>query len=91
MTRITIAGATLNQIPLDWKNNVSNILAAIDEAKRKHVEILCLPELCVTGYGCEDAFLSDWLSAEAWKRIKIILPHCENIVVSVGLPVRIDG
>ena len=91
MTRITIAGATLNQIPLDWKNNVSNILSAIDEAKRKHVEILCLPELCVTGYGCEDAFLSDWLSAEAWKRIKIILPHCENIVVSVGLPVRIEG
>jgi len=91
MTRIKIAGATLNQIPLDWTNNVSNITNAIEEAKRQKVELLCLPELCITGYGCEDAFLSDWLSETAWEKLKQIAPHCSNIAVAVGLPVRING
>lgn len=91
MTRLTIAGATLNQIPLDWENNVTNIVSAIAEARKKNVDILCLPELCVTGYGCEDVFLSDWLSATAWQKLTTIVPHCEEIVVCIGLPVRFHG
>ncbi len=91
MTKITIAGAALNQIPLDWTNNVSNILAAIEDARAKKVQILCLPELCVTGYGCEDAFLSDWLSATAWRKVRQIASHCADIVVCVGTPLRIQG
>lgn len=91
MTRLTLAGATLNQIPLDWENNVTNIVSAITEARKKNVDILCLPELCVTGYGCEDVFLSDWLSATAWQKLGTIIPHCEEIVVCIGLPIRIHG
>ncbi len=91
MTRLTIAGATLNQIPLDWENNVTNIVSAIAEARKKNVDILCLPELCLTGYGCEDVFLSDWLSATAWEKLATILPYCEEIVVCIGLPIRING
>jgi NAD+ synthase (glutamine-hydrolysing) len=88
---VTLGGATLNQIPMDWANNTSNILAAIDEAKRKQVAILCLPELCITGYGCEDMFLSDWLAERAWKELQTVKLHCTNITVAVGLPVRIEG
>lgn len=91
MSRIKIAGATLNQIPLDWGNNVSNIINAIEEAKRQKVELLCLPELCITGYGCEDVFLSDWLSETAWQKLNEVIPHCAGITVAVGLPVRISG
>jgi NAD+ synthase (glutamine-hydrolysing) len=86
---IRIAGATVNQIPLDWKTNTSNIIAAISEAKVSAVRILCLPELCITGYGCEDWFLSDWVCERAIKELKIIRDHCENITVAVGLPVRV--
>lgn len=91
MTRLKLAGATLNQIPLDWNNNLSNIREAIREARSQGVSILCLPELCITGYGCEDAFLSDWVSATAWEKVKAILGDCEDIVVCVGLPLRIYG
>jgi NAD+ synthase (glutamine-hydrolysing) len=91
MSIIKIGGATLNQIPLDWKNNVANIIEAIEEAKRQKVKILCLPELCLTGYGCEDLFLSEWISQKAWDHLQIIRDHCENIIVSVGLPVRLHG
>lgn len=91
MTRLKLGGATLNQIPLDWSNNLSNVREAIHEARRQGVAILCLPELCITGYGCEDAFLSDWVSATAWEKVKTLLPDCENMVVCVGLPLRIHG
>lgn len=84
-----IGGATVNQIPLDWKNNTRNIIDAIAEAKRQQIRLLCLPELCITGYGCEDMFLSEWVPARAWEELLIIREHCEDIAVAVGLPVRI--
>jgi NAD+ synthase (glutamine-hydrolysing) len=87
---LKIGGATVNQIPMDWRNNTANIISVIEEAIQQNVKILCLPELCITGYGCEDMFLSDWLSERAWEELLKIKPHCKDITVSVGLPVRID-
>lgn len=89
MSTLKIAGATLNQIPIHWENNVSNILAAIGEAQKQQVQLLCLPELCLTGYGCEDLFLSDWLSQTAGERLLKILPACGDILVCIGLPIRL--
>jgi len=88
---LKIAGATLNQTPLDWSHNTQNIITAIEEARKEKVKILCLPELCVTGYGCEDLFLSDWLSVKAWEELEKIKTHCKNIIVCIGLPIRIEG
>jgi NAD+ synthase (glutamine-hydrolysing) len=90
-SRIKIAGATLNQTPLDWLHNTQNIISVIEEARNQQVKILCLPELCITGYGCEDLFLSDWLSEKAWEELGKIKAHCKNITVCVGLPVRFDS
>lgn len=89
MTKLKIAGATVNQVPFHWENNVSNVLAALEEARKQHVSILCLPELCLTGYGCEDLFLSDWLSQVAWQKLQQILPACQNIIACIGIPLRI--
>ena len=88
---VRIAGGTVNQIPLDWTRNTQNILGAIREARAHNVDILCLPELCVTGYGCEDMFLSDWVPAKAWQQLQTIRPHCKGMTVAVGLPVQIEG
>ena len=86
MKLIKIGGATLNQIPLHWEHNLSNILRAIKEAKQKEVSILCLPELCISGYGCEDAFYSPSVHATSLDMLQRILPETKGIVVSVGLP-----
>jgi NAD+ synthase (glutamine-hydrolysing) len=88
---LRIAGAALNQTPFDWENNRNNILDAIQQAKEKKVKILCLPELCITGYGCEDVFLSEWLPEKAMEELHTILPFCKDIIVSIGLPVRYEG
>ena len=84
-----IAGAALNQIPFDWAHNLQNISAAIEQAKAAGVELLCLPELCLTGYNCEDLFLSDWLPAAALQQLQAVRPLTAGICVVVGLPVRL--
>lgn len=90
MSFIKIAGAALNQTPIDWKNNLKNILGAIEQAKKENVKILCLPELCITGYGCEDLFLTHWVPEKALEILAYLKDFCEGITVCVGLPVRIE-
>src|SRR5690606_11459419 len=82
--------ATVNQTPLDWSGNLNRIILAIEEAKRQNVEILCFPELAITGYGSEDLFLSYWYPKKAMAQLELLLPHCKGITVAVGLPVRIQ-
>jgi NAD+ synthase (glutamine-hydrolysing) len=84
-----IAGASINQTPLDWAGNTSRIIAAIERAKNERVEMLCLQELVITAYGCDDLLLSDWLSDQAWTELEKIIPHTNDILVCIGLPVRI--
>ena len=86
-----IAGAALNQIPIDWENNLRNIKTAIEQAKSAGVELLCLPELCLTGYGCEDLFLSDWMPEAALAHLQKVREWTRGICVVVGLPVRLPG
>lgn len=87
MKLIRLAAAVLNQTPLDWGNNSANARAAIAEARRAGVSVLCLPELCLTGYGCEDAFLSANTYERAWAALRELLPETAGMVVSFGLPV----
>ena len=86
MTRIRVGAAVLNQTPLDWSNNRDNILAAIQTARKAQVRLLCLPELCITGYGCEDAYHSTGLQQTALEVLREIVPASEGMIVSLGLP-----
>lgn len=88
MKLIKVAAAALNQTPLDWAHNSKNIIDAIKQARSEGVGILCLPELCISGYGCEDAFLSPALHETAMQVLHEILPHTSDIVVSLGLPLN---
>lgn len=89
MSILRLGGATVNQTPLDWEGNFANVLAALQDAKRQQVDILCLPELSITGYGSEDLFLSYWYPQKALKYLKKLLEIADGITVCVGLPVRI--
>ena len=87
MLLLRVAAAVLNQTPMDWAGNAANIRGAIAEARRRDVDILCLPELCISGYGCEDAFHSPSLRETAWRVLEELLPETRGMVVSMGLPV----
>jgi len=81
-----IATASLNQSPLDWQNNRNNIIAAISSAKKEQATLLCLPEMCITGYGCEDMFLHPWVAEKSLVLLQEILPETTGIAVIIGLP-----
>ena len=86
MTRVKVAAGVLNQTPMDWAGNKQNILSAVEAARAKQVSLLCLPELCICGYGCEDAFQSESLAQTAIDVLHEILPATEGMIVSLGLP-----
>jgi NAD+ synthase (glutamine-hydrolysing) len=91
MKLVKVAAAALNQTPLAWDANKANILGAIEAARAADVSLLCLPELCITGYGCEDAFLAPGTSEMAQRVLLEILPHTTGMIVSLGLPVLHGG
>src|SRR5262245_9473510 len=86
MQLIHVGAAVLNQTPLAWDANKANILAVIAEARRRGVTLLCLPELCISGYGCEDAFFSPGVQRMALRVLEEILPEARGMIVSLGLP-----
>jgi len=87
MKLIRAAAAVLNQTPLDWLGNVANIRRAIQLARERGAGLLCLPEMCLTGYGCEDAYHAANTHQRAWSALQTLLPETRGMVVSFGLPI----
>jgi NAD+ synthase (glutamine-hydrolysing) len=86
MQLIHVGAAVLNQTPLAWDANRANIMAAIQAARERGASVLCLPELCISGYGCEDAFFSPGVQRMSWQVLQEILPETRGMIVSLGLP-----
>jgi NAD+ synthase (glutamine-hydrolysing) len=91
MQLIKVAAAVLNQTPLAWDTNQKHILEAIAAARQQQVSVLCLPELCITGYGCEDAFLSANTRRMAWRVLEDVVPSTKGMIVSLGLPLLFNN
>ncbi|MCS7238609.1 MAG: NAD(+) synthase [Thermoguttaceae bacterium] len=91
MKSFVVAGAAVNQTALDWAGNVSRIKSAIEAARASGAPILCLPELSLSGYGCQDAFLLPIVRTAATKALADVLPFTEKMLVVVGLPWPYEG
>ena len=90
---VRVGAASLNQLPLDWEGNFDRIRTAVEEALEMGVQILCLPELCITGYGIEDAVLSPFVRRTALEKT-IDIAHTipsSDIIFTVGLPYEHRG
>lgn len=86
MRLIKVAAASVNQTPLDWDGNQRNLLDAIAAARAAGATVVCLPELSIPGYNCEDAFLSGGTLRQSWRVLQELLPATRGLVVSAGLP-----
>jgi NAD+ synthase (glutamine-hydrolysing) len=87
MRLIKVAVACVNQTPFAWDENFAHCKQAIDHARADGASMLCLPELAITGYGCEDAFFMDGLQDLAFAQLEQLALLTEGMVVAVGLPV----
>ena len=90
---IKVASYTPNIKVGDVKYNVSKILSAIDEAYAKNVKVLVFPELCITGATCGDLFFQEALLDGALNGLKTIKDYSlnKNMLIFVGLPIRVSG
>ncbi len=91
MSHHLVAAACLNQTPLAWERNLEHVLGALRAARDAGASVLCLPELCLSGHGCQDAWLlpATWRQAE--ESLAVVAAAAQGLVVAVGLPVRHDG
>ena len=88
---LKIAAASLNTTPLDWDGNLAAAVQAIRLAKEAGANLVVLPELCLSGAGCEDAFLAPFVCDEALESLRSLLLECRGIAAAVGLPLRAEG
>ena len=74
----------------DCAYNAQQIIAAMRTHAADGVQLLCLPEFCLTGYTCSDLFLQATLLQGAEKGLADILSASAelDILTLVGLPVR---
>src|SRR5262245_379236 len=91
MKLLRVGAAVLNQTPLDWDGNRARISGAIESARAAGVSLLCLPELCITGYGCEDAFHAPGTQQIALEVLQELVPLTRGMLVSLGLPLLYHG
>jgi NAD+ synthase (glutamine-hydrolysing) len=88
---VVVSAGALNQLPLDWEGNRQRILQAVFQAHEQGAALLCLPELCISGYGCEDQFLAPFTAKKSWESLELIAAATPEIVVIVGLAVPFEG
>ncbi len=91
MTKVRVAAVPLNQTPLDWDGNLQNVRLGLQSAREAGAGLVCMPELCLSGYGCEDAFLWRGTTDMALEILQDVVAETKGLVVSVGLPVRFEG
>ena len=85
---IRVAAGSFETSIANVKNNSENICNLINEAYHNDARVLVLPELCLTGYTCEDLFNQDCLLNEAKQQLQTIITATNNkdLITIVGLP-----
>ena len=68
--------------------NELSIKAYMDEAAKNNVSVLVFPELCLTGYTCNDLFLQDTLLKNSLDAVIRLAEYTKdkNFIAFVGLP-----
>lgn len=91
MRRVHVGVGSVNQLVLDWSGNTARLIELVKKSAASRVDILCLPELAVTGYGAEDLFLAPFFLQRAWSELTVLAAQVEDILVCVGVPIFHHG
>ncbi|MBR6841650.1 MAG: NAD(+) synthase [Prevotella sp.] len=90
---VNVAAAVPMVKVADVAYNVEQIKSLITQAEEQSVEVIVFPELCITGYTCQDLFKEQLLLDQAEQGIIQLLDFSRklDIISIVGLPVIING
>nr|WP_294527820.1 NAD(+) synthase [uncultured Blautia sp.] len=90
---IKVAAGTPEITVADCETNRKAILKVIHKMEKEHAKIMVLPELCITGYTCQDLFLQRQLLDSAWHTLKKLAAATQGVdaLIFLGLPMRHAG
>ena len=90
---IKVAAAIPTVEVAQCKYNVQQMETLIAQAEGLGVEIICFPELSITGYSCQDLFSHQILLDEAVNTLLHLLDFTRelNIIVLAGMPLLHEG
>ena len=90
---IKTAAATPYITVADCNANGNEIIRLIHEMEKEHVKVMTFPELCITGYTCQDLFLQRRLLDSAWETLLKVTKETADVdaLVFVGVPFRNHG
>ena len=90
---VNVAAAVPTVKVADVEYNVQQIESLIAQAEDRGVEVMVFPELCITGYSCQDLFKEQLLLDHAEDGVVKLLDFTRklNVIVIVGLPVIVNG
>ena len=77
----------------DVEYNVAQLESLIAQAEGQGVEVIVFPELCLTGYSCQDLFREQLLVDKAEEGLLVLLDFTRklDVITIVGLPVQIGS
>ncbi len=90
---VKVAAAIPSLKVADCDYNEKQIESLIAQAEGKGVEIICFPELCITGYTCGDLFCNQTLLDNSEIALFKLLDFTRslNIIAIIGMPVQTDS
>jgi NAD+ synthase (glutamine-hydrolysing) len=83
---VRLALAQINSVVGDLEGNKRRVLERLEEAKDRNVDLVCFPELIVTGYPPEDLLLRPGFVRAAEATLREIARSCRGIAALVGGP-----
>ena len=84
MRSFRVGLAQINCTVGDLEGNTKKIIQYVDKAKKMGVELICFPELAVTGYPPEDLLLKPQFIEDNLKALKKVISKTENLTAIVG-------
>ena len=90
---VRVAAAVPHMRVADCVYNASEIKKQITEAVAEGIEVVCFPELSITGYTCADLFFTQQLQRDALAALEDVCAYTRNlpIIVLVGAPLKVDN
>ncbi|MFA5044656.1 MAG: NAD(+) synthase [Paludibacter sp.] len=90
---VRVAAAVPELRVADCAFNVARMTDLVLQAEKEKVQVVCFPELSITGYTCADLFFQQQLLADAEKALGElkITSLSTTCVIIAGMPVRIQN
>lgn len=90
---VKVAAAVPRVSVADCHQNIADIENLMAQAEGQHIDVVCFPELSVTGYTCQDLFSQQLLLEEAESSLLRLMDFSHNLRVTaiVGVPIAWNG